>query len=132
MRKFVSGLAVAVTLIALNAGCSTVEPVRNVSNSPVTPLPGKQVSLTDVQNAIIKAGAGLGWRMVAVKPGLIEGTLRLRTHTAVVLISFDTRAYNINYKSSDQLNFDGKNIHRNYNSWVQNLDKRIHTEIVNI
>jgi hypothetical protein len=58
-------------------------------------------------------------------PGLMRGMLNLRTHQAVVDIPYDTQRFSIRYVSSSNLDYDGNAIHRNYNSWVQNLQNAI-------
>ena len=88
--------------------------------------------MDDMQKAIVRAGAGLGWQMKVAEPGLIVGTLRLRSHMAVVDIKYDTKAYSITYKDSSNLDYDGANIHKNYNGWVQNLDNAIRVQIANL
>ena len=67
--------------------------------------------------------------MQDVAPGNILATLNLRTHMAQVDVSFDTKAYSIQYKDSTNLNYNGTSIHSNYNGWVQNLDKSIRTQL---
>lgn len=82
-------------------------------------------TLAQRADQIRRAGAGLGWRMEAQGPGAIRGTLNLRTHQAVVDIPHDTQRFGIRYVSSSNLDYDGTGIHRNYNSWVQNLQNAI-------
>ncbi|HSQ09971.1 MAG TPA: hypothetical protein VLN25_05070 [Burkholderiaceae bacterium] len=84
-----------------------------------------------VESAILRAGNGLGWQMKVEKPGLIVGTLSLRTHTAVVEIPFSTTTYSILYRSSVNLEQQGDMIHKNYNGWVQNLDQAIRRQLTN-
>ena len=74
---------------------------------------------------IRRAGAGLGWRMEPLGPGLMRGTLNLRAHQAVVDIPYDTQRFSIRYAASSNLDYNGNAIHRNYNSWVQNLQNAI-------
>jgi hypothetical protein len=62
-------------------------------------------------------------------PHKLEGTLRLRTHTAVVDIPYNDKEYSIVYKSSEGLDAGNGTIHNNYNGWVQNLDRAIRTEL---
>ena len=64
-----------------------------------------------------------------MKPGLLEGTLRLREHTAVVDIAYSTSNYSIVFKSGVNLSEKDGQIHKNYNGWVQNLDRGIGTEL---
>lgn len=118
-------LLIAVVVL-LAAGCRTAE-LYNVQSSPVTGT--KAVSMEDVEMAIKRAGAGLGWQIVPKSPGKAEGILLLRDHRAVVDITYDTKAYSIMYKDSSNLQYDGKTIHSNYNGWIQNLDKAIRTQL---
>jgi hypothetical protein len=77
------------------------------------------------------AGAGLGWAMESRGPGLTRGILNLRGHQAVVDIPYDQQRFTIRYASSTNLDYDGQTIHRNYNSWVQNLQNAIVAQSAN-
>lgn len=128
MRVTTRNIAIALFAATALAACARTAPVYNVTGMPVTaskPNP----TLDEVSKAIIRAGAGLGWQMAPVKPGEMVGTLHLRDHVAVVDITYDTKTYNINYKNSDNLNYDGQNIHKNYNGWIQNLDRAIKVQL---
>jgi hypothetical protein len=104
-----------------------VRPIENVNDAPV--VSANPVPATQVKTAIMAAGISLGWQMAEVSPGLIQGTLNLRRHTAVVDIPYSATKYSIVYKSSVNLDEKDGQIHRNYNSWVQNLSKKIGTEL---
>lgn len=118
---------VASVLALFVVGCAT-KPVYNVTNAPVaTSKPNP--SLDDVGKAIMRAGAALGWQMKETKPGHMLGTLYLRKHVAVVDVNYSTTSYSITYKDSTELNYDGNTIHNNYNGWIQNLEKGIHTQL---
>ena len=108
-------------------GCR-IAPVYNVHNAPVT-VPNETPTMDDVATAIKRAGNTLGWQIKEDSPGQITGTLNLRRHTAVVDIVFNTEEYSILYKDSTALNYDGKQIHRNYNGWIQNLDNAIKVQL---
>jgi hypothetical protein len=123
------GLLAAFAAAAL-AAC--VQPIYNVKSAPVDAPGGKPPTMAEVEKAIVRAGSALGWRMQPVKEGHVVGTLHLRSHTAVVDITYDTKTYNITYKDSMELNYDGTNIHKNYNGWIQNLDKGIRTQLLNL
>jgi len=117
----------AVLLLALGlAGCRSA-PVHNVENAPV--VVGDQASLADVKQAILVAGAGLGWQMKESEPGVITGTLYLRKHMAKVKIPYSKTEYSIQYQDSYELGYDGTNIHSNYNGWIQNLDRAIRASL---
>ncbi|HWM43124.1 MAG TPA: hypothetical protein VNP36_11850 [Burkholderiales bacterium] len=110
------------------AGCATTQPIYNVEKAPIVGPAGKTLSMTEVQQSIMRAGTQLGWQMQAVGPGRISGQLALRTHLAVVDIEHDTKTYSIKYRDSTNLDARDGMIHRNYNGWVQNLEKAIRTQ----
>ena len=88
--------------------------------------------MADIEKAIIRAGSTKGWRMTPHGPGLIEGDLRLRGHVAVIDIRYDKEAYSITLKSSENLNYDGSEIHPRYNDWIRRLELEIQKEIASI
>ena len=128
MRKIIL-LGLAVIMLA---GCATPTPVRNISAEPVVAPAGRAVSLDEVGKAILRAGGTLGWQMKQVEPGYILGTLKLRSHIAVVDVRYTTQNYSVTYKDSTNLNYDGTNIHNNYNGWISNLDRAIKTQLANL
>ena len=65
-------------------------------------------------------------------PGHIVGTLYLRGNVAQVDIVYTTITYSINYKDSRGLDYDGSNIHSNYNGWVQKLDRAIARQLATL
>jgi hypothetical protein len=123
-------LGIIAALALSLAGCRT-SPILNVKDAPINVPAGQTASVATVEQAIIRAGNGLGWVMKPEKPGLIVGTLNLRTHTAVVDIPYTTTSYSILYKSSVNLKQEGNTIHSNYNGWVQNLDQAIKRQLMN-
>lgn len=124
-RKWAAVLAAAFALLIV--GCRSA-PVYNVTSSPVTSSKAN-LTLDDISKAILRAGGALGWQMKEVKPGHMLGTIHLRTHVAVVDINYSTTSYSITYKDSTNLDYDGTNIHSNYNGWIQNLEKGIRTQL---
>ena len=113
-------------------GCAGVLPVQDVNNAPVVTGSGKPATPDGVQKAIMAAGVSLNMRMAVIRPGLVQATYSPRgDFTAIMEVSYDTKAYSIRYKSSDGLNYDpqARTIHKNYNSWVTNLQKRIDSQL---
>jgi hypothetical protein len=121
------GVLMAVSVLAV-AGCTTAA-IYNVENAPVMVPPGKTVTMNDVQTAILRAGGALGWQITPDTPGHLTGRLALRTHVAVVDIAHDTNSYSIRYRESTNLQAEGGMIHKNYNGWIQNLEKGIRTQL---
>ena len=106
------------------------QPIQNVNDAAI--VSAKPLSLAQVKLAIMSAGVTLGWNMAEESPGMIKATLNLRTHTAVVKIPYDANKYSIIYMSSVNLDEKDGKIHKNYNSWVQNLSKKIGTEALRL
>ncbi|MDX5374416.1 MAG: hypothetical protein LPK43_01315 [Gammaproteobacteria bacterium] len=131
MNNKLKALAIVMLVASLVvlAGCRTAT-VYNVNEAPVN-MTKSNYTASDVRQAIVQAGARLGWQMKEIQPGLILGTLFIRDHMAQVEIPYDTNNYSIRYKDSSNLNYDGENIHSNYNGWIQNLDNAIRSNLIN-
>lgn len=124
--------AVVLFCLALAAtGCMRSAPILNINNAPVPAGKdaAKPMPLDQMATAIQAAGAGLGWMCAVESPGHIVATLNVRSHQAVVDIVYDAKVYNINYKTSTNLNAGNGKIHSNYNGWVENLNKAIQQEL---
>ncbi|MBI9080488.1 MAG: hypothetical protein JEY79_12205 [Pseudodesulfovibrio sp.] len=121
-------LLLALTSILMLAACRTA-PVYNVNDAAVPSPQNNPLTMPQIEEAIVKAGAGLGWNMRAIKPGLVEATLNIRAHQAVVNITYNQKDYNIVYKSSSNLKYNGTKIHSNYNGWVKNLSQAINNNL---
>lgn len=126
-----AAIAAAVAAFALSA-CQTPQSIQNIDGAAVTPSTAKSLSAAQVRASIIAAGTSLGWKVVDAGSGRLEATLNLRTHTAVVDIPYSGSSYSIKHKRTEGLNESGGTIHRNYNNWVNNLDKAIRTEIARL
>jgi len=107
--------------------------VYNVTDSAVNTGSGNEPTLEQVQKAILDAATTTkpAWSMRVVKPGQILATLYIRSHTAIVDITYNTKSYSINYNGSTNLKYDPeeKTIHSNYNGWIQNLDGAIKAKL---
>ena len=113
-----------VVAFATLAGCTSV-PIRNTSDAPVVTGSGKAVTAEQVRTAIVGAGKGLGWSMTPADPGLVVGRITLRGHTAVIDVRYTPKTFSIQYKDSTGLNYQNGQIHKNYNGWVDNLERDI-------
>ena len=127
MKKL--GIAAVFAAGAILLGACTTQPIYNVNDAMIGTPSGRHLSASQVRSAIVTAGTSLGWHVSDAGAGHLVGTLRLRTHTAVVDIPYNASRYSIVYKSSENLEAANGQIHRNYNGWVQRLDNAIRTEI---
>lgn len=119
----------ATCLLLFLAGCARRAVLYNPPPVAFTPLHPRQV-----ETAIIAGMSRRGWVPTREGPGVIVGTLHLRSHTAIVRIHYSDKDYTLQYVSSENLNFsrasDGtEQIHPNYNSWVKNLIGDIDSEL---
>jgi len=120
MKKLVAKLAVLLIVTVGLAACRTA-PIYNVESEKFAGT----ATLGERAEQIKRAGAGLGWIMDEVRPGVIQATLNIRTHQAVTLINYTPTTFSIHYESSSNLKYDGNQIHSNYNGWIQNLEHAI-------
>jgi hypothetical protein len=116
----------------LGLAACTSRPIQNVTAEPVVVSPGRTATADSVRDAILRAGTGLGWQMRATRPGVVHGTINLRTHSADIDVQYDAKAYSIVYVSSTNLNAGDGQIHRNYNGWITNLNGAIRRELLRI
>ncbi|MCU7802144.1 MAG: hypothetical protein KZQ96_03020 [Candidatus Thiodiazotropha sp. (ex Lucinoma borealis)] len=111
----------------LLTGCPHQAAVKNISNSQI--MTSSNASMDQIESAIRKAGAGLGWQMKSISPGQMLGILKLRSHVATVDIIYNKQSFDITYKDSTNLNYENDDgeatIHSNYNGWIQNLEQAI-------
>lgn len=122
-------LILSLVLIGLLSACNTSHRLTNLENHDITYLLDSDETLADIETSIIRGGKLLGWEMKKVKTGLIQGTLNLRAHTAVVDIPYSLKSYSVLYVSSKNLDYDGQMIHRSYPRWVNNLRAKIDEQI---
>ena len=120
--------ALAVAAVALLAACSSA-PIMNVDKAAVTTASGKALNREQVRTAIVGAGAALGWTFKDENQNLVIGTLNLRNHSAVIEISYSPSDYSVKYRSSTNLDEKGGSIHKNYNGWIQNLQRGINARL---
>jgi hypothetical protein len=126
--KYKIGIAIIASLMVLLTGCRAT-PVRNIEEAAIM-TSAENVSAADISKAIVRAGSSLGWIMKPVKgENELIGVLNLRKHMAKVSVKFTNEFYSIKYLDSVNLNYDGTNIHKNYNGWISNLDKAIQTQL---
>jgi hypothetical protein len=126
MIKVIKLTILAIILMLTATGCGSTK-IVNVPPQNVV----KQMSLKSMHDAIYRAGVSRGWTMADVSPGVLHATYARRGFTVTIAVTFSSTAYSINYVSSQGLNYDpdSETIHRNYNSWIQNLKKQINMEI---
>lgn len=128
MKKWMS--VFFVVAIAMIAGCTSA-PIMNIEDHSVPHnQQGEPLSLEQVQSAIMKGAIQKGWTPSLVKEGVVEASILVRSHEAVVTIPYTQNDFDIVYKSSKNLDHADDKIHRNYNRWVANLAASIQEELI--
>lgn len=126
MRKFT--LALVALFFGLVMGCARLETIQN-------PTVGVNFNLTqpEMREAIYRALPVYGWVGRDVGPNVIRATLNVRSHQAVVDITYDPQTIKFDYVSSNNLlkEVEANKIHRSYNRWINNLQTAIVTALRN-
>jgi hypothetical protein len=120
-------VAMLLTVLATVIGCRTA-PVHNVSRAAFDPSVAS-VRLEDISAAIWAAGRREGWRVRDVAPGELRAEKSLRTHRALIAITYDTQGYAIRLLEAEDLLYDGRVIHHAYNEWIDALERSIRDEL---
>lgn len=138
MKHIVTALLMSLFL----AGCKTSIPIQNIDTAPI-PQAGKQLTITEIEKAIIDAAIYKRWVVTRVSPGVMHAEVAVRNHMAKVEIKYNLESYSITYLDSYNLDFEEASpdskyahrhvdrIHRNYNKWVTLLNREITTNLTN-
>lgn len=123
--------ATLVAVFSLAAVLTACRGATTLYNPPPASFTAR--SITDVENAILKALATRQWIGQKEGPGSILGTLNIREHQAVVRIAYTETSYRIGFVASRNLDYAQSGgvavIHSNYNGWVKFLSRDIDTAL---
>jgi hypothetical protein len=127
MKQPLASLWIVALALALVVGCRAGGQVYEVKDAPIQTAGGKELTLEQVQKAIVDAGIKQTWIMTPVKPGEMLGEYNVQSHQIHVLIPYTTKSYSILYKDSSNLRYDPvkRTIHVNYQRWIERLDNEI-------
>ncbi|WP_445679408.1 hypothetical protein [Radicibacter daui] len=120
MRVF--RFAVAALFMCLLVSCRA--PIYQVSDAEF-PAGTEKLSMADIKSVIVQVAAGRDWIVSETAPGKLVLTYSPRDVEAKVEVDFDLKKFSIRYVDSVNLLYDGTEIHRNYNRWVNNLQHDI-------
>ena len=102
-------------------------PLYNAKGVVISPR--FSASEEEIAEAIWSAGRRLGWKIEGVGEWKIKAVKHIRSHSLAVSIHYSKTAFDITYFDSENLGFDGQNIHKNYNFWIHQLEEKIQNEI---
>lgn len=99
------------------------------------PIPVPQnLDTKQVVRAIKLAMTARTWLIASEAPGRIEAGITVRSHSARIVVEYDATQIRIQHVDSSELQEDVDRegvhvIHRNYNSWLQNLAQDIRLQL---
>lgn len=110
------------------AGCHTA-PVLNFDNEPIA-YSNTSFNRANVQQAIVSACKQRGWVPQITADDHVVATIVVRgQYRATIDIRYTDNSFSIHYKDSQNLKYDGDDIHKNYNRWVALLRSSIQREL---
>lgn len=115
----------ALLVAGILTGCGGPK-VYNIDKQPVSVA--AKYTQEDIFNVIKEAGYRRGWIITKVSEGKALGKIDVRgKHLAYIDIAYTAKDFSITYKDSENLKYDAESgtIHKNYNSWVRNLQRDI-------
>ncbi len=117
--------------LPLASGCGmNMAPVLDIQRSPVTLPGGYAPSPARTRDAILRGLVSKGWAVDREEGQSIVASINVRGHSATVGIDYDASSFSIHYvTSSEGLKYDGVEIHRRYNHWVDRLRASINQAI---
>lgn len=128
--RTISILLIAIMLaFPFAASAHRLQPIYNASNDIPIPAQGLPSDRMDV--LIVEAGGGLHWTFERAEPGHLVATYKVPKYTLVVDIRFDSKLWQISYKSSDGLREHDNEIHPTYNKLVRKLESAITARLSN-
>ncbi|WP_146909557.1 hypothetical protein [Arenimonas daejeonensis] len=95
---------------------------------------GKTPAPDSLRGAIAAAGNVRGWQLIDEVPGRMTFRNVIRgKHTVVVAVVYDPRGFQIEYVSSENLNYKERRgqayIHPKYHQWIANLAQDINASV---
>lgn len=127
-------LALALTPALATAKTDKLEPPQRVLF--VGPA-GKTPAPDTLRGAIAGAGAVRGWQLIEEAPGrmTLRNVIRGK-HTVVVAVVYDPQGFQIEYVSSENLNYKERRgqayIHPKYHQWIANLAQDISARVASL
>ena len=94
--------------------------IRNVAHHPL--LVDADPTLAEAEEKIRAGAANRGWVVEAEAPGLLVAKIQVRVHRAAIAIKHDATHFDVEYRTSENLNDNGSgSFHNKDNKWVNHL-----------
>jgi hypothetical protein len=124
-------LILIAVFVVLASGCGAMmAPVLDLQGVPVALPAGLTPSIARTRDAILRGLADRGWTIDREEGQTIVASVSAGGHQATVGIDYSADSYSIHYvTSSPGLRYDGIEIHKRYNHWVDRLRVSINKEL---
>lgn len=115
-------------------GCgANMAPVLSPKDVPVVTATQGAPTTEQVRAAIVAALATKGWTVQSEEGLALTAETTSGGHSAAVTIEYSSTRYSIHYLSSSEgLKYDGQEIHRRYNHWIDLLQQAINAELARV
>jgi hypothetical protein len=122
------------TAAVAHGGCgANMAPVLNPKDVPVVTAAQGAPTTEQVRAAIVAGLAAKGWTVQSEEGLALTAETSSGGHTASVTIEYSSTRYSIHHlNSSEGLKYDGQEIHRRYNHWIDLLQQAINAELAKV
>jgi hypothetical protein len=107
----------------------SLQPIYNASNA--IPIPAQGLPSDRMEVLIVEAGGGQHWTFERAEPGHLLATYKASKYQLVVDVRFDSKIWQVVYKSSEGLREHDGEIHPTYNKLVRKLESAITVRLSN-
>lgn len=132
LRAAMLAVALATTSVPSLATRLPVAMVE-LGRQQIVTFDGQPLTQDAARKAIIYGGMTRRWTAVDDQPGVLSLQASNGNHVVVVDVAYDSRSYEIRYKSSVEMSYqvDGGHvlIHPKYNQWVNDLSTAIRAAV---
>lgn len=117
-------------LLSAAAHARATVPIVDYENLVVATTSGKQLTVAELREVIIRAGRSQGWDISDFGDGHLAASFNKSKHAIMVNIVLKPNTYSVTYKDSVNMKFEPaeKKIHPGYNKWVRMLVDTIRIE----
>ncbi len=117
--------AFAACLLVMVAACG--QSLYRVNSSFYGYDARENLTVEEIKPAVQSAAIRLGWELSDVQVGGFTGKREWGggKHKIVIAVTYNPKNFNINYKDSEAMGYNGGSIHHSYNDFVTELEKEI-------
>lgn len=124
MKSILSAGAAMLVLALVVPTTGWAAKTETIYNPDPIQVPCNNLTNDKIRGVVREAFLGRGWIPTDKGANVLEAKLQ-KKYEAVVTASWTTKAVTVKYKSSEGLNAEGDQIHRNYNKWIRYIERDV-------